>query len=297
MEIKTLFHFLEIARLKNFMAAARALNLTQPTLSKQIQELEAELGTTLLIRGKKETILTEAGEYLFKKAVEILELVERTRDGIIHAKSQISGNVHIAGGETKTMSLVARAIKTTREQHPGIKFHIFSGNAEAVSERLEKGLADFGVFVLPTNLEKFDYMNLPRKERWGLLLRKDHPLVRHKTIEPDNLMDLNLICSAQNSTNNEISGWIGKNMESLNVVATYNLLYNAAIMVQEGIGAAICLEGIADISSASPLCFRPFYPPLEVNVAIAYKKANLFSSAALIFQEIIHDEIIKCKAT
>ncbi|MBD5641082.1 MAG: LysR family transcriptional regulator [Desulfovibrio sp.] len=293
MEFKTLFNFLEIARLKNFTAAARSLDLTQPTLSKQIQELESELGARLLIRGKRVTVLTEAGEYLFKKAGEIIELVERTKDGIVHADPQISGNVYIAGGETRTMSVVAKAIKRTREKYPGIKFHLYSGNAEAVAERLEKGVADFGAFVLPANLEKFEYITLPMKDRWGLLLRKDDPLACKERIEPGDLSGVNVICSSQNSANNEINGWMGKNAPRLNIVATYTLLYNAAIMVQESIGAAICLEGIADTSSGSFLCFRPFYPYLEVPIAIAYKKSNLFSSAAMIFQEILYTEIAR----
>lgn len=292
MEIKSLFNFLEIARLKNFTAAARVLNLTQPTLSKQIQDLEEELGTTLLIRGKKQTTLTEAGEYLFKNASEIVELVERTKENIIHANKQIGGNVYIAGGETRTMSLVARAIKKVREKHPRIKFHIYSGNAEAVAERLERGLADFGVFVLPANLEKFDYISLPMTDRWGLLLRKDNPLASRDVILPTDLSGIPLICSAQHSLSNEIIGWIGNQQIKPDIVATYTLLYNAAVMVQEGIGAAVCLDGIADISDKSALCFRPFQPSMEVYMAIACKKGSLFSNATSIFREALYSEVI-----
>ena len=296
MEFTALLRFLEVARLKNFTAAASALNLTQPTLSRQIQDLEEELGTPLLVRGKRQTRLTEAGEYLFKSASEIVELAERTKAAIAHANKQVRGDVHIAGGETRTMNLVARAIRKTRDRHPLIRFHIYSGNAEAVAERLERGLADFGVFVLPANLEKFDYINLPMNDRWGLLLRKDDPVAGRKRIRPADLPALKLICSAQNSVSNEISGWMGGNAASLDIVATYTLLYNAAIMVQEGVGAAICLDGIADISSASALCFRPFDPALEVSIAIAWKKGYLFSRAASLFREVLRDEIIDYKS-
>ena len=295
MEFKQLLHFLEIVRLKNFTAAARMLNLTQPTLSKQIRELEEELGTALLIRGKRETRLTKAGEYLFKNASEIIELLERTKKGVAQAKNQIGGAVYIAAGETRSMSLVARAIKKTREKYPGIRFDIYSGNAEAVAERLEKGLADFGVFILPTNLENFDYIKLPMYDRWGLLLKKDDHLAARETIRPSDLSGRRLICSAQHSVSNEITGWLGKYAASFDIAATYALLYNAAIMVQEGVGAAICLDGIVDISSSSSLCFRPFEPTIELSMAIAWK-GNSFSAASSVFRDVLYDEVARHKS-
>lgn len=296
MEIKSLRYFLEVARLENFTSAARSLNLSQPTLSKQIHELEEEFGTPLLIRGKRKTILTEAGKFLFKNASEIIELAERTRENIIRASSDIGGDVYIAGGETRTMRLIARAIKKTRERHPAIKFHIFSGNGEAVAERLERGLADFGAFVLPAPVEKFDYIHLPMNDRWGLLLRKNELLASHDKIRPVDLSGLPLICSAQNSVSSEILGWMGNNATNLNIVATYTLLYNATIMVQEGIGAAMCLDGIADISSSSNLCFRPFDPVLDVSMAIAWRKGGVFSAASSVFMDLLYDEIMRYKA-
>lgn len=293
MEIKSLRFFLEVANQENFTAAARSLNLTQPTLSKQIQELEKELGTPLLIRGKRKTCLTEAGKYLFKNATEIIELAERTRENIIRTSLNVGGDVYIAGGETRTMKLMATAIKKTRQKYPEIKFHIFSGNGEAVAERLERGLADFGVFVLPAPVEKFDYINLPMNDRWGLLLRKGDALAARENIHPVDLSGLPLICSAQNSVSNEIAGWMGSDATTLNIVATYTLLYNAAIMVQEGVGVALCLDGIADISASSALCFRPLEPAIDVRMAIAWKKGAYFSAASSIFMDILYDEILK----
>lgn len=293
MEIRTLRCFLELARQGNFTAAARALNLTQPSLSKQMRELERELGTSLLVRGKRRTVLTEAGKYLLKNASEIVGLAERTRQNLLSGKSDVGGDVHIAAAETRNMSLMVRAIGRTRERHGGIRFHIFSGNAEAVAERLEKGVADFGVFILPAPLENFDYINLPISDRWGLLLRKDHKLAGKERIVPADLYGLPLICSSQNKVANEILGWMGSKAGHLEIVATYTLLYNAAIMVAEGIGAAICLDGIADISSASGLCFRPFSPALNVNMAIAWKKGGALSTAASIFHDILYKEIVR----
>lgn len=296
MEFRSLFNFLQVARSGNFTRAARSLNLSQPALSKQIMELEDELGTPLFIRGKRKTVLTEAGEYLFKNASVIVDLAERTKETIVHAGTEVGGDVSIAGGETRSMNLVAKAIKKTLVLYPRIKFHIFSGNAEAVSERLEKGLADFGVFVLPANVDRFDYVSLPMNDRWGLLLRKDDPLAERESVMASDLPGLRLICSAQGSVINEILGWMGDKAANLDIVATYTLLYNAAILVQEGIGAAICLDGIADISSASGLCFRPFAPVLDVHMAVAWRKGGLFSTAASVFQKILHEEIVTYKA-
>lgn len=287
MEIRILRYFTAVAARGNFTAAAEELGLTQPTLSKQIMEFEAELGKKLFIRGKRRTILTEAGERLLKSAREILELADRAQRNLCDDDSVIRGELHIAGGETRAMHVVAKAIKKIRDRYPALKFHLFSGNAEAVAERLDKGLADFGAFVQPSNLENFDYINLADKDQWGILIRKDHPLALLPAIRPEDLAGIPLICSAQNMATNEITGWAGKMDEPFNIIGTYTLLYNAAIMVQEGAGGAFCLDGIVDTSLASALCFRPLDPKLEVNMAIAWKKDARFSSAAAIF----HDEL------
>lgn len=291
MELKTLRYFLEVARLGNFTAAASALNLTQPTLSKQIQELEAELGETLLIRGKRKTVLTEAGKYFFKNAEDIIALADKAKRNITNCSAAITGDVYIAGGETKSMSFVAKAIKNARIAHPGIIFHLFSGNAEAVSDRLKKGLADFGAFVLPVKLDNFDYIKLPGKERWGLLMRRDHPLAGKKHIQFEDLPGYPLISSAQHNVMDLIEDWM--QYKALDIVATYTLLYNAALLVQKGVGAAVCLDGIADVSESSNLVFREFFPVLEVQMVIAWRKNNLFSRAAAVFQELLCKEVMQ----
>lgn len=290
MELRSLRYFLELARRGNFTAAARALNLTQPTLSRQMRELEAEAGTPLLVRGKRRTGLTEAGKYLAVRAAEILELAERTRNSLA-AGAEIRGDVTIAGGETRAMRLIARAIGKCRTAHPGIRFHIFSGNGEAVSERLEKGLADFGIFIGAVNLEDFDYVALPFEEVWGLLLRQDHPLAEAEAITPALLAGVPLICSAQALMDNELGGWVGAGTPNPDIVATYTLLYNASLLVREGVGAAVCIDGIVDASTASGLCFRPFRPALGVSLALAWKKGRLFSPAAGVFRRLLQEEM------
>lgn len=296
MELRILRYFVEVATRGNFTAAAKALSVTQPTLSKQIMEFEEELGKKLFVRGKKRTVLTEAGESMLKSAHEILELAERAKKGLADNTKEIAGELYIAGGETRVMRIVGRAIKNIRNKYPAIKFHLFSGNAEAVSERLEKGLADFGAFVRPANLENFDYINLPEKDVWGILIRKDHPLADQAAIQAADLTGIPLICSAQTMSINEIMGWAANSESPLNIVGTYTLLYNAAIMAEEGICAAVCLDGIADTSFESNICFKPFMPKLEVNMAIAWKKGARFSAAATAFHKELYEIIHKSAA-
>ena len=291
MELRSLRYFLELARRGSFTAASRALNITQPTLSRQMQELEAELGTMLLMRGKRRTSLTEAGKYLAERAAEILELTERTKSSLSAAGREIRGEVSIAGGETRAMRLVARAVKKTRDSHPGIRFHIYSGNAEAVSERLEKGLADFGIFIGAVDLGDFDHVPLPLSDVWGLLLRKDHPLAREAAITPAMIAGLPLICSAQASSDNELGGWLGGERASFDIVATYTLLYNASLLVRAGVGAAVCIDGIVDAAEGSGLRFRPFRPALKGSLALAWKKGRGFSPAAALFRQKLLEEI------
>lgn len=293
MELRSLRYFLELARRGNFTAAAAALNLTQPTLSRQMRELEAEAGVPLLVRGKRRTGLTAAGRYLAERAAEILELAERTRTSLAAAGAEIRGEVAIAGGETRAMRLIARAVGNCRNAHPGIRFHIFSGNGEAVSERLEKGLADFGIFVGAAGLENFACVPLPLKDAWGLLLRRDHPLASAPAITPAMLTGLPLICSAQATADNELGGWLGAETTALDIVATYTLLYNASLLVREGVGAAVCIDGIVDASVESGLAFRPFSPALGVSLELAWKKGRVFSPAAEVFRKFLLAEMAR----
>lgn len=290
MELRVLRYFAEVARLGNFTAAANALHVTQPTLSRQISALEEEIGAELFLRGKGGSVLTEAGRHLLDRAGEILELAGRLKSDLKSPQEGISGDVYIAGGETKAMRLLARAIRKARADNPGIRFHIYSGNAEAVAERLDKGLADLGVFIRPANLENYACINFPITDVWGLLLQKSDPLAMRESIGPEDLKGVPLLCSRQHMVDNELAGWLGDSGVKPEIAGTYTLLYNAAIMVAEGIGAAVCLDGIADTSSASELCFRPFKPLLRVSMDVAWKKDRLFSGAAAEFLRILKNE-------
>lgn len=292
MEIRVLRYFLTVVREESISAAADYLHITQPTLSRQIKELEDELGVKLLNRGKKnrKITLTDEGMLLRKRAEEIVTLADKTRAEFDAAEEIISGDIYIGGGETEAMRLIARAAKKLQDSYPHIKYHLFSGNADDVAERLDKGLLDFGVFIEPANMEKYDYLRLPVTDTWGLLMRKDSPLASLNNIEVKNLKEIPLIASRQSMTSNEFSGWGRFDFNQLNIVATYNLVYNASLLVAEGLGYALCLDRLVDTTDSSELCFRPLKPHLEARLNLVWKKYQIFSKAGEKFLEKLQEE-------
>jgi len=291
MDIRVLRYFLTIAREESISGAADFLHLTQPTLSRQIRELEEELGTTLLIRGNRNITLTESGMLLRKRAEEIISLVDKTEAELIKPEEMISGDIYIGSGETDAIRSIAKIAKKLQEVYPLIRYHLYSGNAENVKERLDNGLLDFGILIEPSDIKKYDFLRLPATDTWGLLMRKDSDLASKDTIVPKDLWGLPLLCSAQSMVKEVLSGWIGKNMDDLNIVATYNLIYNATIMVEEGFGYALCLDKLVNTSGNSNLCFKPLSPLLEAHLDIIWKKYQVFSRASKLFLDHIHEMI------
>lgn len=293
MEIRVLRYFLAISREGSITNAANALHLTQPTLSRQIKDLEEELGQQLLIRRSHRTVLTPEGMLLRKRAEEILSMVDKTTSEFHTIKNTISGDIYIGGGETDAIRLIAEIMKDIRESYPDIHYHLHSGNAADVTERLDKGLLDFGLLIQPTDISKYDYLNLPVTDTWGVIMRKDSPLARKKYITKNDLLDIPLIFSrqaiAQKQSENEFISWFGENYDKLNVVTTYNLVYNASIMVEAGIGYAVSLDKLVNTSESSNLCFRPLKPALESGLNIIWKKYQVFSPAAELFLEKLNE--------
>ena len=289
MDIKVLRYFLALAREESVTAAANYLHITQPTLSRQLGELEEVLGATLFIRGSRRITLTEAGMRLRKRAEEIVELVEKTQNEFQAAPEVVSGDIYIGGGESYVMGRIADIIKDLRENYPKIRVNLFSGNADEVTERIDKGLLDFGVLIDPGNITRYDALRLPDKDTWGVLMRKDSPLAAQKFIQPEDLWPLPLIGSKQKSADDKISTWIGREYKTLNIVASYNLIFNASLMVEKGIGYALCLDRLVNTAGSSHLCFRPLKPSLEVDVEIVWKKEQVFSKAAALFLQRLQD--------
>lgn len=294
MEIRVLRYFLAVAREGNITAAANFLHLTQPTLSRQIRDLEEELGQQLLIRKSHRVALTPEGMLLRKRAEEILSMVDKTEAEFSSMENTISGDIYIGGGETHTLHRIAEIIKELRQSYPGIRVHLYSGNEEQVTERLDKGLLDFGILIQPADISKYNYINLPEKDNWGVLMRRDSPLAAKEAVEKSDLLGLPLICSQQaispHQTGNEFSDWFGEDFGKLDIVTTFNLVYNAAVMVAAGVGYAVTLDKLADTSADSALCFRPLMPRLDSGLNVIWKKYQMFSPAAELFLERMKEQ-------
>ncbi|MCI8332489.1 MAG: LysR family transcriptional regulator [Clostridiales bacterium] len=296
MEIRVLRYFLTIAREGSITNAAQFLHITQPTLSRQIHDLEEELGQKLFIRGSHHMTLTAEGMILRKRAEEIVAMVDKTEAEFNSIKTAVGGDIYIGGGETDAIKHLAAIAKELHDMYGDIRYHLYSGNAQDVTERLDKGLLDFGVLVQPADLSKYNYLHIPAKDTWGVIMRKDSPLAKKEAICKEDLMDVPLICSRQaimqEKEQNEFARWFGEAFDRLNIVTTFNLVYNAAIMVEAGLGYAITLDKIANTSADSSLCFRPLWPTLEAGLSVIWKKYQVFSSAAELFLERMKERFI-----
>lgn len=287
MEIRVLKYFLTVAEIGNITKAANSMHLTQPTLSRQLQDLERELGQKLFVRGSKSVTLTPEGMVLRRRAQEIMELVEKTENEFFSIKDDVSGDIFIGAGETKTIKLIADVMKTLQKKYQKIKFHIVSGDSEDLSEKLDKGILDFCIFIEPFVPDKYNYINLSEKDTWGILLRQDDPLAKKESIKVEDIINLPILISRQaikkSFENNPILDWFGYNFDKMHIAGTYNLLYNAAIMTENEIGYALGLDRLIADTLNSPLTFRPLNPKLQVCVSIAWKKNQVFSKAAKLF--------------
>lgn len=289
MEVRVLKYFLAIAREGSITGAANFLHLTQPTLTRQIQDLEKELGQKLLIRGKHKVSLTAEGMILRKRAEEIVQMVEKTEEEFKSISEVVSGDIYIGSGETDSMKYIAEVMKDMQIDYPNVKFHIFSGNAEDVIEKLDKGLFDFGVLIQPIDLSKYDNITLPSRDVWGVIMKSDSPLAGKKSVVLEDLVNVPLITSRQMSkkysADSGFLNWFGQYFDNLNIVATYNLVYNAAIMVRAGMGYAITLDKLINTSRSDGLIFKPLEPKLSSGLDIVWKKYQVFSPAGRIFLE------------
>lgn len=285
MELRVLRYFLAVTREQTISGAAQYLHVSQPSLSRQLMDLEKELGQQLFVRGNRRITLTEAGELLRRRADELVLLADKTEAELRSMQEVVSGDVYIGGGETEAMRLIARAARDLQAAHPHICYHLYSGNADDVTERLDKGLLDFGLLIEPFDKQKYDFIRLPVSDRWGVLMRRDSPLAERQTICPADLRDLPLIISRQSMVLHALSDWFDRPIEELHVAATYNLLFNASLMVEEGVGYALCLDHLVHTGPDSALCFRPLSPTQQAGIGIVWKKYQVFSKAAAKFLE------------
>jgi len=295
MEIRVLKYFLAVAREQNISKAANYLHLTQPTLSRQIKDLEDELGQKLFIRGSHNVTLTEEGMIFRKRAEQIIDMVFKTEEEFSAMGNTIKGDIYIGAAETYNFNFIAKIIKKIQKNYPDVHYHLFSGNEKEVTELLDKGLIDFGILTSPSEITKYDYLHLPSKDIWGLLMRKDSPLANKDYITKEDLLNIPLICSRQSigktTKENEFINWFGSHFEKLNIIGTFDLVYNVAILVNEGIGSAIVFDKMANTSEYKNLVFKPLYPDTYSTLDLVWKKQMIFSKAAQEFLNVLRNEL------
>ena len=280
MELRVLQYFLAVTREQSISGAAEALHLSQPTLSRQLREMEEELGKQLIIRGNRRITLTEEGIILRKRAEEIMELVRKTENEITLSNNYIAGDITVGAGETDGVRFLTKTAKALQEDFPDIHFHIISGDSVSVLENLDRGLIDFGLVFGEVDTSKYNMLKVPYKDTWGVLMRHDTDLAEKEVITSEDLQDKPLILSRQRSSRSSLIKWLGKRYEDLNIVGTYNLLFNGSLMVKDGMGYALCFDKIIHITEHSSLCFRPLMPELSEEMHIIWKKYQIFPKAA-----------------
>ena len=286
MEIRVLRYFLETAREGNMTRAAERLFISQPTMSKQLKELENELGAKLFIRSNYSIRLTEAGMLLRNRAEDILSLVDKTEAEFKSLEETNSGDIFVGAPESEAMSLFAEAVHTLQKNYPRIRCNIYSGNLSDVCERLDKGLLDFAIVMSYVDLSKYNYLELPMKDTWGILMRKDDPLAGKSSFAASDLDKLPLICSRQ-WIDQESPRWLGAAAKDMNIVATYNLVFNGSVMVRAGMGYAVVLDKLVNTGEDSDLTFIPLSGVPQTEMYVIWRKYQTFTPIAyLLLQEL-----------
>lgn len=281
MELRVLNYFLTVAREKTISRAAEILHVSQPTLSKQLKELENELGVILFILGNRSITLTEEGLYLKKRSEDILSLTNQTKANL--QKNEIpSGTLSIGGGETVLFRLIAEIVNELLVTYPDVTSDFFSGNSDDVLEKIDRGLLDFALVIDPVIKQKYEYIQLPYVDTWGVLINENHILAQKKAISAKDLMNVPLLHSSQSLINDQFSDWLGKNSDYLTIIGHYNLLYNASLLSELGDIAILCIDGIINTTETN-LTFIQLSPPLTSNVTIIWKKDNVLSSISKLF--------------
>ena len=277
MEIRVLNYFLLVAREENITRAASLLHLTQPTLSRQLMQLEEELGVKLFHRSKHHIILTEDGMLLRRRAEEIVALADKTKDDLRHREEQLSGTVAVGSGELHSSHFLAQLLTSFQKENPLVRFAIYSGNSDNIKERIERGLLDVGLLQEPVDISKYRFVRLPSREQWGVLIREDSELASKERVSPAELASIPLILPEREIVQNELLNWFGPYAERLRVTATGNLLYNLASLARDGGGGVLTLN--LDCSYEG-LRFIPLAPAMESNTVLVWKKTQTFSAAA-----------------
>lgn len=280
MDLRVLNYFLAVAREENFTRAAQMLHVTQPTLSRQIAQLEEELGVELFTRSNHNIILTEDGMILKRRAQEMLALAEKTRQDLMHREEELSGKITIGSGEFKSTSILSQIIAAFSEKHPLIQYEIYSRNADNIRDYIERGFLDMGLMAEPIDIRKYDFIPMPVKEKWGAWIRTDSALADKEWIQPEDLTGERLIVAAGDFVKSSIGQWMGNYMEQADIIAEGNLLYNEMMLAKSRLGVVL---GIELDYACEGLRFVPLYPTLETSTVLAWKKEQVFTPATSAF--------------
>lgn len=294
MKIREFKYFLAVAREESITKAAEYLFITQPSLTRQIQNMEKEVGRPLFIRAGRKMVLTETGRLLRKRAEEIVALYEKAESEWLNHADDVSGEIYIGGGESYGMTILMDAISEMRKAYPNIKVNLYSGDMIDVCERLDKGLLDFGLLMQPADLTKYENIRLPYVDIWGLMMHKDHPLAKKEFIVPEDLRGEPIAISRQSLPKSYLSEWF-KGVD-VNIIGTYNLLRNASYIAENKIGCVLCFDKLINTTGDSELAFRPLRPALTVQLDVVWKKYQVFSKSAQIFLKYLQDKIATINA-
>lgn len=284
MELRVLRYFLAVAQQRNITKAAQELLVSQPTLSKQLADLEDELGAKLFIRGHRQITLTDEGEYLQARAKEIIQLADQTTANI-QKEQVVTGTLSIGAGESIGMHRIIEIINGIIQDYPDVKIRLISGNADEMEGALKHGTIDFAVLMAHRSLNDYHHLQLPEKDHWGLALRKDDPLAQKESITPDDLLGLPLLISEQGLREHRFQDWWGNLGKQMNIIGTYTLVFNAQLMVKQGNAYMITFDNLLDNSNTSDLTFRPLSPSLSEITNVIWKKNVVQSKVAKLFTQ------------
>lgn len=282
MEIRVLRYFLAVVREESVTKAAEALHITQPTLSRQLSQLEEEVGVRLFDRGTRKITLTNEGILLRRRAEEILQLVDKTERELIEQDEQVEGKISIGCGEIAAVRMLTELIRTFRGKYPRVSFELFSAAADLVKEQLDKGLLDIGLLLEPVDMEKYEFIRLDVKEKWVVLMRSEDPLAEKESVTAEDLLSLPLILPRRMNVQSELASWFGDYYDKINVVFTSNLSTNSAVMVGAGLAYSLAIEGAA-LWDPSKITYRPLFPALTATSVLAWKRGQPFSLASAKF--------------
>ena len=282
MELRVLNYFLAVAREENFTKAANMLHVTQPTLSRQIADLEQELGVKLFVRSNYNIVLTEDGMILKRSAQEILSLDDKTKRDFIKKEEALSGTISIGSGEFRSTEYLAKIIAEFRKKYPNVKYEIYSGNATNIRDYIERGFLDMGLMSEPVDMRKYNFVNMPVKEQWGVFATSDSSLAEKESIRPEDLAGMSVVTATGDFNQSRIGKWLGDYKDRVDIAAAANLPYNEAVLAKENIGVMLSISLNCTYEN---LRFIPLQPVLEISTVLGWKKDQIFSATVSAFMD------------